>query len=47
MRYIGAGWKHDFNNEPTRLVSEVGPDDYETENWNSFLMALLGMLSNQ
>ena len=30
MRYIDVEWKHDFKDEPTRLVSEIGADDYET-----------------
>ncbi|KPV96366.1 hypothetical protein AN214_01712 [Pseudoalteromonas sp. P1-9] len=29
MRYIDVEWKHDFKDEPTRLVSEIGADDYE------------------
>ncbi|GAB1097524.1 MAG: hypothetical protein Sw2LagBPW_30030 [Shewanella algae] len=29
MRYIDVEWKHDFNYEPTRLVSEIGSDGYE------------------
>jgi hypothetical protein len=36
MRYIDVEWKHDFNDEPTRLVSEIGPDDYETRKLEFF-----------
>ncbi|WP_345857169.1 DUF6881 domain-containing protein [Shewanella algae] len=36
MRYIDVEWKHDFKDEPTRLVSEIGPDDYETRKLEFF-----------
>ncbi len=29
MRYIDVVWIHNFNDEPTRLVSEIGPDNFE------------------
>lgn len=29
MRYIDVEWLHDFEDEPYRLVSEIGDDEYE------------------
>jgi hypothetical protein len=29
MRYIDVKWLHDNQEYPIRLVSEIGPDDYE------------------
>ncbi|WP_289032165.1 hypothetical protein [uncultured Paraglaciecola sp.] len=36
MRYIDVEWKHDCKDEPTRLVSEIGPDNYETRKLEFF-----------
>ncbi|MGX1114634.1 hypothetical protein ACSSVW_004098 [Pseudoalteromonas sp. MBR-15] len=36
MRYIEVEWKHDFSDVPTRLISETGPDDYETRKLEFF-----------
>ena len=29
MRYIDVEWIHDHDDEPVRLVSEIGPDEFE------------------
>ena len=29
MRYIDVTWKHDFEDEPVRLISEIGKDNFE------------------
>ncbi|WP_444902013.1 DUF6881 domain-containing protein [Microbulbifer sp. SSSA007] len=36
MRYIDLEWKHYFNDEPTRFVSEIGIDDYEARKLEFF-----------
>ncbi|WP_353056846.1 hypothetical protein [Microbulbifer sp. MLAF003] len=36
MRYIDLEWKHYFNDEPTRIVSEIGIDDYEARKLEFF-----------
>lgn len=42
MRYIDVVWKHDFNDEPKRLVSEIGADDYEKRKLEFFPDGSLG-----
>lgn len=36
MRYIDVQWKHEFKDEPIRLVSEIGHDDFETRKLEFF-----------
>ncbi|WP_394172856.1 DUF6881 domain-containing protein [Thalassotalea litorea] len=36
MRYIDVQWNHDFKDEPIRLVSEIGPDEFETRKLEFF-----------
>lgn len=36
MRYIDVNWLHDINEEPYRLVSEIGPGQYETRKLEFF-----------
>jgi len=42
MRYIDVEWMHDFNDEPTRLVSEIGLDGYETRKLEFFSDGSIG-----
>lgn len=36
MKYLDAQWLHDFDDEPCRIVSEIGDDDYETRKLEFF-----------
>lgn len=36
MRYIDVQWKHEFKDEPVRLVSEIGTDNFETRKLEFF-----------
>jgi hypothetical protein len=36
MKYIDVKWKHDFANEPIRLISEIGDGEYETRKLEFF-----------
>lgn len=36
MRYIDVEWKHNSKEEPLRLLSEIGTDDYETRKLEFF-----------
>ena len=42
MRYIDVNWLHDLDDEPYRLVSEIGFDQYETRKLEFFRSGEVG-----
>lgn len=42
MRYIDVYWQHDWPNQPYRLVSEIGDDQYETRKLEFFTTGQVG-----
>lgn len=46
MRYIEVSWLHDLDEEPYRLVSEIGPDQYETRKLEFFRTGKVGYASS-
>lgn len=42
MRYIDVNWLHDSDDEPYRLVSEIGPDQYEVRKLEFFRSGEVG-----
>jgi hypothetical protein len=47
MRYIDVNWLHDLDDEPYRLVSEIGPDQYETRKLEFFRKGEVGYASSE
>ncbi|MBF7074606.1 hypothetical protein ISG33_14465 [Glaciecola sp. MH2013] len=47
MRYIDVLWIHDFNEEPYRLISEIGEDDYEIRKIEFFRDGKIGFATTQ
>ena len=45
MRYIDVNWLHDLDEEPYRLVSEIGPDQFETRKLEFFRTGDVGYAS--
>ena len=45
MTYIDVNWLHDMGDEPYRLVSEIGPDQYETRKLEFFRKGKVGYAS--
>ena len=45
MRYIDVNWLHDLDDEPYRLVSEIGLDQYETRKLEFFRTGEVGYAS--
>lgn len=45
MKYIKVLWKHDFEDEPETLFSELGPDRYETRKVEVFKDGSVGYAS--
>lgn len=45
MRYIDVNWLLASDNEPYRLVSEIGPDQYETRKLEFFINGEIGYAS--
>jgi hypothetical protein len=43
MRYIDVEWIHDLDDEPYRLVSEIGDDEYETRKLEIFRSGHVGV----
>jgi hypothetical protein len=46
MRYIDVTWKHEEADEPVRLVSEIGLDEYETRKLEFFIDGTVGFASS-
>ena len=46
MRYIDVNWLHDLDEEPYRLVSEIGPDQYEIRKLEFFRSGKVGYASS-
>lgn len=47
MRYIDVHWIHDFEDEPVRLLSEIGPDNFEIRKLEFFRNGIVGYASNK
>ncbi len=47
MRYIDVNWLHDLKDEPYRLVSEIGSDDFETRKLEFFPSGEVGIASDK
>ena len=47
MRYIDVEWIHDSEDEPFRLVSEIGDDHFETRKIELFRNGKLGFASEE
>ncbi|WP_417441098.1 DUF6881 domain-containing protein [Idiomarina sp.] len=45
MRYIDVRWIHDYEEEPIRLVSEIGPDNFERRKLEFFRNGKVGVAS--
>jgi len=46
MRYIDVSWLHESNDEPYRLVFEIGQDQYETRKLEFFRSGEVGFASS-
>lgn len=46
MRYIDVEWKHESKEEPVRLVSEIGDDEFETRKLELFPNGNVGYASS-
>jgi len=47
MRYIDVEWIHDLEDEPFRLVSEIGDDHFETRKIELFRNGNIGISSEE
>ena len=47
MRYIDVNWLHDLQDEPYRLVSEMGFDDFETRKLEFFRNGEVGFVTDK
>jgi hypothetical protein len=47
MRYIDVNWLHDLQDEPYRLVSEMGSDDFETRKLEFFRNGEVGLATDK
>lgn len=45
MRYIDVNWLHDSDEEPYRLISEIGPDQFEIRKLEFFKTGEIGYAS--
>jgi len=46
MRYIDVNWLHEWDEEPFRLVSEIGHNQYETRKLEFFRTGEIGFASS-
>lgn len=46
MEFIDVTWRHNFDNEPVRLVSELDEQRYETRKLEFFLSGKVGFASS-
>lgn len=47
MEYIDVIWKHNFSNEPIRLVSELNSERYEVRKLEFFQSGKIGFASKE
>ncbi|PCJ12303.1 MAG: hypothetical protein COB04_17980 [Gammaproteobacteria bacterium] len=47
MKYIDVEWMHEFEDEPFRLISEIGDDHFETRKLALFRNGQFGFASAQ